>query len=1130
MATSISLIAAKNVSILGTVNATNQLTITTPGTLTVSAGNTAFGGFSTISAGTVINSGTIGNASGMGTVQVTVSGKGDALTNTGTIGGDFVTLTEKNATATLFNDLGGTVEGAFLVNINTNNVFNNGTLGGNGNGFTIMSSTSLNVSGSGNFSTAPFGSIDFQALKGSVTISGASANFFSGLTQLGFFGVSCEGPFTSPMTGISVSTDTSGSGGSVSMFVGSIVYNGAPNSNPFIISALGTGSTGTTSGQSINIFLGSAKANLTIGSGAGDYQINAAGVNSGNVYLFTSGLLTVNNPAVNLITTGKTTAADTTLNPLVLQGELGVVVNGNITTQNTDGHYSDLQIITNLSKVPFTIDGSQASATNGMFGFGTGLGLQAGNIFIVNSGGVTVGNNDLLYGEQSLASNCSNLTINQGATVSSPSFTIRLSQCQALRSTIMAAHLQHPSNNLLLSVTSGGMTIFNTAGAAYTASNMLTFSAALGFITINGPVSGIQAHDIVLNAAKGNVGLIGNGASASTLTATPDGSGNGGRNFNLRSITSGTGTGGMTLQAQSTGTTSAGNIGIALTGTKNVTIGSTGLTIDTTATGSGPGGTLSITNNGNISVDTSKLLMSNNTADSASLTLIAKGLLYLSDQAGLNAANFATLSLTSGSATTFLFGGAKITGNGFGAGSTLSAGQILISNGGSIDTTLGTLTNTSVINLTATKGAIIDNAGSAALSASPDSKENGGSLTLSAQSLTFGTSGLSLSANSGAGGDGGMVEVDLTGNKPLTIGSGGLTISITNSSTQGGTASVTNGGNLTVDASSTNLNLVQTAFASGTGANLTLSAKGLLFVTNTDQISSIGLHDVTFGSNSKTTFLLGGAMTKGNGLSYAAGLPTFTADSVSIINSGGSVDYTKGTIIAHDINLTAISGTVILGSVGSLSPVADSSGNGGSITLSGAALSFTGGLSLSAAATMAGGNGGDVSLSLTGKMPLTFGGSGATAITANISNQTTGNGGSITVANGANLNFDDSAGITIGSGWVAGKGASLSLSANGLLFINQATNFVTLGMHNLAFTSNSKTAFTLGGALSSGNGISDSGLTIDSDILSINNNSGAVLAGSVSSLAGGHITCATERPTRYWPERYSFCPLPPQVH
>jgi hypothetical protein len=279
---------------------------------------------------------------------------------------------------------------------------------------------------------------------------------------------------------------------------------------------------------------------------------------------------------------------------------------------------------------------------------------------------------------------------------------------------------------------------------------------------------------------------------------------------------------------------------------------------------------------------------------------------------------------------------------------------------------------------------------------------------------------------------------------------------------------------------------------------LTLSAKGLLYVSGTDSIATLGLRNVTFASNSKTTFVLGGATSKGNGLSYTAGPPVFAADNVTVSNGGGSVDYTTGSVSAIGMTLTATKGTIIFPANTTLTAL-QNGGNGGSITLNAQALSYTGPLVLNATGTVDGGN---VAVNLTGTTLLNFSSAATNPISVNITNGT-GAGGSLQVSNGGALSFD-ATGVNFGGGWSAGNGASLSLSANGVLTVLQAGNFASLGLHSLTFDSNSKTPFSLGGALPGTNGIVDGGLNITTDNLTISNPLGAIQAGSVLSLTGSN--------------------------
>jgi hypothetical protein len=1106
--------ATKNMTVLGTLDI-GSLTITTSGSMTVGSSTNTSAALSSpflfINSSTMTNFGTVGSLASPGTLEVTVTGKGNAITNSGTFTGNSVFLTNKNTSATILNNAGGMIQGTF-VTLNSSNVLTsgiiNGGLSGAGGSIVVNSTGALNITGTdGSFTTGPFGSFTLQAGK-DITVAGVAAtdNPLSKLNQLTEFAVSTLGGyFTSPLQGISVATDPAGNGGNIRVFAYDLRYNGsALLTGPFIVDADGTGSKAATSAQSISFFLGApANNNLVIGNGAGQYEFFAQGINSGTVQIFSFYNLTVNDPATNLLTSGKVTAQSPFLYTLILQGEKGVSINGNLSTLNGDGHYSDLQIITNNSKTPFDI-GAPSATTNGIFGITTNStqGLFGGNVTIDNAGGVKVETGAVLSAESSLASNFNTLT-NFG-TVSTPSMVIGSPSGSITINN--SSIITTPTANLSIQVTSGGMTIFNNAGAEYDASGTLTFNSTLAFVSVNGPfVQTTMSHDIVFDAPKSFVTL-GSNTSPTTISVAPDSNGNGG-SISITATNLNIGTGGVSLVAQSTGTTNGGSVNVDLSGTKALTIGpvgttgAQGLSIDVSS--SAVGGNVGIINGGNITVtDASKIDLANTVSGTGSLGLTSsKGLLYISDFNNISSANLDLVSLTSGSTMPFLLSGAKVTGNGFGMSTgSLNANFVEIANAGSIDISSATIVGQTE-NLTTTKGSIICNAANP-LVAQVSSTNAGGTINLTAQSIT-GAAGMLLQASS-ASGAGGSVNINLSGNKPLIVGPGGLQINVSNGNSTGGEIYIINGGNLTVDATAGNgLNLGgTTAFNAGQGADLYLSAKGLLFVNGTDSISSLGLHNVTFISNSKTTFELGGATSKGNGLSYTSGPSVFNADSVTVTNGGGSVDYTTGSISAHSMKLTATKGTIFLGSIGTLTPLQDSNSNGGTIYLNAQSLSYTGSLALDATGSAAG-NGGNATLILTGTTPLTFGGNAAKAITADVSNGT-GSGGSLSVSNGGNLNVDTSSGIAIGSGWAAGNGASVSFTSNGLTYVNQLSGFLALGLRGLTIGSSNKTPLLLSGARPGGNGIGDAALNLTADNLSFTNNGGAIINNTVSGINGSH--------------------------
>ncbi len=206
------------------------------------------------------------------------------------------------------------------------------------------------------------------------------------------------------------------------------------------------------------------------------------------------------------------------------------------------------------------------------------------------------------------------------------------------------------------------------------------------------------------------------------------------------------------------------------------------------------------------------------------------------------------------------------------------------------------------IDITALNGTVSFASSTTALNAATDGSGNGGSISISAQTLTSGALALNAAATTGIGGS---VNIALTGTTKLNVDSTDLSINVANAAGQaGGSVSISNGDSISVDCKSLNLG---SNFPAGEGANLSLTAGNKLFLMNTQKLPTT-VHNLTLVSNSTAAFNLGGAATSGNGIGDDG--KTLTADNISITNNGGA-------IVAGDNN-RLVGATVSLAALGNI--------------------------------------------------------------------------------------------------------------------------------------------------------------------------------------------------------------------
>jgi len=1127
-----SITAKGAVNILGTIANTGGLDISTTSTMVVGSKTdttASINGFFSTTSLSLVN---FGNLNGS-TVSITATGSGDAIINNGTIKGTgFTFLSTSSPTGAIVTNTGSVTNGGFL-GLNTGKIVAHGAI--NGDGVQITSTKSLVIIGdNGTFTPTAGESLNISGTPGKAgdfTVTGTTPadNPFSNMSGLSDFAISFEhGTVSTPLQSMTAHSLTDGSGGTVSIFANKFVYNGSLAFNgPFVITADGSTSTVSTSRQGVQLFIlggdvniGNDPTSITPNSVIHNFQINAAGKSDPFVFLSSAGVLRLDNPTANFITKGDTTVGNT----IQVFGNLGVAINGDFSAKNKDGGYSDLQIIT-ASKIPFVIDSPLTfpNLINGQIISGAGQGITGNAVSLNNAAGLVVGNSSgsqaVLFGNESVFSDAAKITNN--ATISTPQF-VMLPAGGSVTITNTGT-ITTPTTDLDIHSLTGSLTINNSGAAIYGATGAFKVYSVAGNVTLTGGAGGAfiapSSNSIDIEALKGTVAL---GIGTDSVTLNPAGPGGNGGSIIIKAIalTSAANTH-LTAPTTVTGTTNAGTIDINLTGTKTLNVSQTGITLEINNQGANPGGSISVKNGGGINIgDSDSLDLTNVSPNTTNLSLIStKGpiFIYGTGAGDITLNKLDNVTISSGSSTAFLMYGAKAGANGFGTNNTdtpfqLQATTLTLINGGAIDATR-TIPTANNMTLTATKGALLlGNALSPTIAAIPDATTgNGGTINVTATGLTF-TDGLLINAAATGTGDGGHVNINLSGTKTINIdsGLGNMIIDISNKSAIGGSVSVTNGGNINVDASNTTLILKGTAFGTGTGANLNINAKGLLFVSQTETIAApgYGLHNVTFASNSKTPFLVSDAAPggKGNGLHYTHDEDLFVADSVTIINNGGSVDYnssgpaqSKNTIQAHNISVTAAGASILFAPTFILTAQADAGGNGGSISLSSKSIPYSGGLTLDAVGTGAGA-GGSISVTITDTKAIDL--TSNTQLQMKVQAGATGTtGGSISLSNGGALAVSITSGSVFNYGPTV-SGGGLTLKANGVLNVKNLSNLNTAGLKTLSLTSNSKNAFLMSDAAVGTNGIEGVNLGFTADNITVSNTGGALYDSSTNPISG----------------------------
>ncbi len=263
---------------------------------------------------------------------------------------------------------------------------------------------------------------------------------------------------------------------------------------------------------------------------------------------------------------------------------------------------------------------------------------------------------------------------------------------------------------------------------------------------------------------------------------------------------------------------------------------------------------------------------------------------------------------------------------------------------------------------------------------------------------------------------------------------------------------------------------------SGALGSLTVLGSGIAQATNV----AIATSTVTNNGTIRST-IAGGAfisVTNTAGGVLLTGTGSWSAPSKFIVSAQGNLNvgqlFTGGQLLSTNfLSLTANNGVLTL-PVNVLTAATDSSGDGGTISLTASSLVLGSGtqpLSLQAGATGAG-QGGVISVILTGAAPVTIGSGGGNLNISAVGGSTSGDGGNVTVQVGGNLVINPGQ-VVAGPSGSSGKGAIYDFIAGtspggGTLVVkgNLSADGVGTGSDGgkITLQANSKSAFSVDSA------------------------------------------------------------------
>ncbi len=732
-----------------------------------------------------------------------------------------------------------------------------------------------------------------------VTMTAANAGTIGGAVNAGTF--QFQSQKTAPLTILSgaavtannITVDTSKSTGAINL------SGGFTSSGTTTISSGSTITVGSTAilADSTDIF--TAKGAVTIAGASGNV------ISDTSLSLTTTGTVTINavTKGDNIFTNQGTISAGTFSNAGVIDGTNSL----NISTSAAGAG-----ALTNTA----TLTGGTLTLTNG----GTG---QTSNSLNINAANVTFNTSNL--------NNTGTVTGTSSLTIQNLTGNLSISGATGVFTTNAGATVLLKASGAITDGTTGQATdpLANlTLANSFTISAGGNFSNALTGITVvpdgtgKGGTINVSASNWLFNgsASLPNFALnaLGNAGSGGNITLNLPGTatsgitiGSSAGNFNITATGQGGGgtvslttpgqltvnTGSLTIGATKAGYPGAG-AAVFLSGTKGVLINGN---LDTTFSGGNPGnitivsgaktvfaigGAAGITNgqvvaSGGLTGDVVAITNASGVSIATGDILSGKTSVTINGSSLSNSGFVVTPSLTitsSANVTVAASGGMYPGLTNFNATST--AGSVTIS---------GATPNAGDVTLSAVKGAVIFGTGVTSLTAvQSDAKEDGGTINISAKTLTLATGGLKLNAAAaaGLGGNGGIINVNLTGTTNLaSTGKTPFTVFAQNDGAgTNGSISIVTGGTLTVNGQATSFNV---GSSKGSGSVI-LSAK-TLHIDDAATFVEVGtdLNTLSLTSNSSVAFALGGATGVTNGISDA-GL-AFAAGQITITNNGGAI-------------------------------------------------------------------------------------------------------------------------------------------------------------------------------------------------------------------------------------------------
>lgn len=868
-----------------------------------------------------------------------------SITNNGSVG-NVLLNSSNNASAVL-----GNGSGAFTVAATGNIDANASTQGIKG---TTSSFTSTNGSiGSAGRIKAGGTTLTVNAANGSVDVETAQATTINATASNNLSIIdTASGPIA--INGLLASN--------------TVLVQAANASNVAFNSSVGKASAANvdvTSGGSITFTPGSSVTAQDINLNSATNAINFGSMTSDSLHLATNvGAVSILSSAAPGGTEQITAGGDlTVLNSFNSSNAVNVATGGNLTVGSAANHTASIagstlavtgQSVTNYGTLAgtnaITFDTSTANGQIANSGSITGSGMQllAGTGNVSNSAGASISSTDTLSLQAANINNSGNISTQSLLSIANPSGDLSITGTNGGFTTGSGAtlSLQSPGNITVGGGASDPFSGLNQLGN-FTLAAGGTFTSPLNSIALvadgtgNGGTIDISASNIVYNGSAtrttpfllsadggnsaGNHGGLVNlnlfGTAASGLTV-----GNNVGNYKISAVGADGGTvnvstpGNLTvntaqLLANSTGD-GAGST-LSLTSGKNLLIsgnldthnGAGGYGAINLSTGSTQAftidGTKSATTNGQIGIS------SNQGISGSSVTINnAAGVVLANNNvlAGTNALTINGSGLTNNgkvntaNLTINASGNGNLTTGSTGVYQNQPLQSLALSSQTGNFSLNGKAPSANVISVTANNGTVAFGNNISALNAAPDASGNGGTINIAAKNIT--SSGIAFNA-AGTTGNGGSVALNLTGTNALKIEEGVVSINAANAAGMaGGTVSVTNGGNISVDARYLN---VGSNYAADQGANLTLASGGKLYLDHTSKLPST-INNLTLASNSSSAFVLGGASSSGNGI----GDDNRVLEATNIVISNTGAGITRGD------NSSLKGSTVSLAALGSI--------------------------------------------------------------------------------------------------------------------------------------------------------------------------------------------------------------------